>query len=314
MYAYGPVPSRRLGQSLGVSPVPQKTCSYNCIYCQLGRTNKLQVRRERFYPKEDILSDIEKIMCCEHPDYITFAGDGEPTLCKDIGWLISQCKKKWQIPVAVITNGSLFFMKDVRQDVRQSDVVLSTLDAGSEDIYRTLNRPHGSIGFEEMLQGQVDFRQEYSGKIWLKVMLVEGVNDSDTSLKDIKNAIERIKPDRMYVSVPHRPPLEPWVRPPIPERIIRAHEILTTAWDLTAYESGEFGHASFPDVETAILEISSRHPLREEQARTIEKSFSEIGTINTMLLDGILVQVKYQNISYILPASTVKRARHMEAG
>lgn len=307
MYAYGPVPSRRLGRSLGVSPIPRKTCSYNCIYCQLGLTGKLQVKRESFYPKEDILSDIEKIMNPANVDYITFVGDGEPTLCKDLGWLIKSCKQQWQIPVAVITNGSLFFMEDVRQDLESSDVVLPTLDAGSEDVYRTLNRPHASIGFEEMLQGQVDFRKEYPGKIWLEVMLVKDVNDSDKSLLEIKDAIEQVKPDRIYISVPIRPPAKPGVRPPEPGRIIRAHEILGTTLDLTDRESGEFGLDNFPDLRTTIIEICSRHPLREEQARDIEGRFPGAESIDTMLSDGSLVRVEYQNVSYLLPANFIRK-------
>jgi wyosine [tRNA(Phe)-imidazoG37] synthetase (radical SAM superfamily) len=304
MHAYGHVPSRRLGRSLGVSPIPPKTCSYNCIYCQLGRTHRQQISRESFYPGEEILNDVQKVIDTSKTDYITFAGDGEPALCKDIGWLIHQCKKNWQIPVAVITNASLLFMKDVRQDLNESDVVLSKLDAGSEDVFRKLNRPHNSIGFKDMLKGYIDFRQEYPGKIWLEVMLVAGLNDSDASLIDIKKAIERIKPDKIYISVPTRPPAEPWVMPPAPERIIRAHEIIGTASDLTQYESGEFG--VFPDVRTTILEICSRHPLREEQARVIEKKFSEVGCIDEMLLKNILVRVEYRNIAYLLPAGFVR--------
>jgi len=304
MHAYGPVPSRRLGRSLGVSPIPLKTCSYNCIYCQLGRTHRQQISRESFYPGEEILKDVQKVIDTSKTDYITFAGDGEPALCKDLGWLIRQCKKNWQIPVAVITNASLLFMKDVRQDLKESDAVLSRLDAGSEDVFRKLNRPHSSIEFEDMLKGYVDFRQEYSGKIWLEVMLVKGLNDSDISLMDIRKAIERIKPDRIHISVPTRPPAESWVSPPAPERIIRAHEIIGTALDLTQYESGEFG--VFSDVRTTILEICSRHPLREEQARAIEKKFSKAECIDEMLLKNILVRVEYRNISYLLPAGFVR--------
>ena len=310
MYVYGPVPSRRLGRSLGVSPIPPKTCSYNCIYCQLGRTDKLQVKREVFYPKEDILSDIEnvvKVVNSANLDYITFVGDGEPTLCKDLGWLIGQCKEKWQIPVAVITNGSLLFMEDVRQDLKNSDVVLPSLDAGNEMVYRKVNRPHGSIGFEEMLQGQVDFRKKYSGEIWLEVMLVKDVNDSDKSLMEMNDAIEQIKPDRIYISVPIRPPAKPGVRPPEPGRIIRAHEIFGTTLDLTDYESGEFGFDNYPDARTAIIEICSRHPLREEQAKDIEMRFSESGNIDSMLSDGSLVRVEYQNVSYLLPSNFIKK-------
>jgi wyosine [tRNA(Phe)-imidazoG37] synthetase (radical SAM superfamily) len=312
MYAYGPVPSRRLGRSLGVSPIPPKTCSYNCIYCQLGQTGRVQVRRESFYPKENILCDIENLVNSTNLDYITFVGDGEPTLCKDLGWLIGKCKEQWQVPVAVITNGSLFFMEDVRLDLKSSDVVLPTLDAGSEDVYKTVNRPHGSIGFGEMLQGQVDFRKEYSGKIWLEVMLVKGVNDSDESLMEIKDAIEQVKPERIYISVPIRPPAKPGVRPPGPGRIIRAHEIFGTALDLTDYESGEFGLDNFPDLRTTIIEICSRHPLREEQARDIEGRFSGMESIDTMLSDGSLVRVEYQNVSYLLPANFIRKNRQKD--
>jgi wyosine [tRNA(Phe)-imidazoG37] synthetase (radical SAM superfamily) len=265
------------------------------------------VKRESFYPKEDILSDIGKVMKSANVDYITFVGDGEPTLCKDLGWLIRSCKNKWQIPVAVITNGSLFFMEDVRQDLKSSDVVLPTLDAGSEEVYRTLNRPHASIGFEEMLQGQVDFRKEYPGKIWLEVMLVKGVNDSDGSLLEIKDAIEQVKPDRIYISVPIRPPAKPGVRPPELKRIMRAHEIFGTILDLTDRESGEFGLDNFPDLRTTIIEICSRHPLREEQARDIEGRFSGAESIDTMLSDGSLVRVEYQDISYLLPANFIRK-------
>ncbi|MCD4816750.1 MAG: radical SAM protein [Methanosarcinales archaeon] len=295
-----------------MSPIPRKTCSYNCIYCQLGQTNKLQVKRESFYPKEDILSDIGKVMNFANADHITFVGDGEPTLCKDLGWLIKSCKNKWQIPVAVITNGSLFFMEDVRQDLKSSDVVLPTLDAGSEEVYRTLNRPHGSIGFEEMLQGQVDFRKEYPGKIWLEVMLVKDVNDSDESLLEIKDAIEQVKPDRIYISVPIRPPAKPGVRPPEPERIMRTHEILGTSLDLTDRESGEFGLDNFPDLRTTIIEICSRHPLREEQARDIEGRFPGAESIDTMLSDGSLGRVEYQNVSYLLPSNFIRKNKQKD--
>jgi wyosine [tRNA(Phe)-imidazoG37] synthetase (radical SAM superfamily) len=223
--------------------------------------------------------------------------------------VIGQCKDKWQIPVAIITNGSLFFMKDVRQDLKSSDVVLPSLDAGNEDVFRRLNRPHGSIGFEEMLQGQVDFREEYPGEIWLEVVLVKGINDSDESLMEIKSAIEQVKPDRIYISVPTRPPAEAWVCPSRPDRIIRAHEILGTAWDLTDYESGIIGVDNFPDARTAISEICSRHPLREEQARNIEGKFFQEGSIDTMLQDGSLERVEYQHISYLLPSKFVRRIR-----
>ncbi len=151
MYTYGPVPSRRLGRSLGVSPIPPRTCSYSCVYCQLGRTTHLVTRKQSFYPKEDILSEIIRNAESSKPDYITFVGDGEPTLCADLGWLINQYKKRLPFPVAVITNGSLLFREDIRQDLMSADVVLPSLDAGSEEVFRRINRPHSEIRFDTML-------------------------------------------------------------------------------------------------------------------------------------------------------------------
>jgi wyosine [tRNA(Phe)-imidazoG37] synthetase (radical SAM superfamily) len=301
MFVYGPVPSRRLGRSLGVSPIPSKTCSYNCVYCQLGRTNRVQLKRESFHPRDKILAEIEKqIGKGNKIDYITFVGDGEPTLCNDLGWLIAQCKQLWQIPVAVITNGSLLFMEEVRYDLIRSDVVLPSLDAGSDEIFRKINRPHHSIKFNTMLDGLVEFSHQYKGMIWLEVMLVAGVNDSDRSLMDISNSIERMQPDRVYVSVPIRPPAESWVTAPDAERIIHAHEVFGTARELTDYESGEFGLGNFTDAKSAILEICSRHPLREEQAKEIEDRFSKAGCVDELIDKSMLDRVQYRDIWYLL--------------
>ena len=142
MYAYGPVPSRRLGNSIGVSPIPAKVCSYSCVYCQLGRTRQLQTKRQRFFPKEDIFQDIKKVVESSSADVITFAGDGEPTLCSDLGWLIRKSKQEFGLPVAVITNGSLLFQEDVQKDLQAADIILPTLDAGNQDVFERINRPH----------------------------------------------------------------------------------------------------------------------------------------------------------------------------
>ena len=301
MFAYGPVPSRRLGMSIGVSPIPPKTCSYSCVYCQLGRTTTLQVKRESFFPKEQIFADIDKVVEKSDADYIPFVGDGEPTLCKDLGWLIDESKKVFGLPVAVITNGSLLYLEDVRNDLMSSDVVLPTLDAGSEEVFNRINRPYGKVTFSKMLQGLVDFRAEYEGKIWVEVMLVKSVNDDDNSLKDIKNAVDSVNPDRVYIVVPIRPPAESWVEPASPERIISAQGILGESLDITGREIGEFGVGEFSDAGEAIYELCSRHPLREEQALVIEQKFDQKGTVNKMINTSKLVKIKYQGENYILP-------------
>ncbi len=306
MYTYGPVPSRRLGHSLGVSPIPPKTCSYSCVYCQLGRTKHLQIERKSFYAKEDILSGITKSVKASKSDYITFAGDGEPTLCRDLGWLIHYTKIKLRLPVAVITNGSLLFLKDVRLDIKEADVVLPTLDAGSEKIFRHINRPHVDIGFNTMLGGLIDFRSEFSGQIWLEVMLVKGLNDSEEELFNIRKAIDLIKPDRVYIVTPIRPPAEPWVKAPAPEIILKAQQIIGDAMSITEMESGEFGLHEFTDAYQAIMEIGSRHPLRREQAVEIENAFSAPGTVEKMFKEKKLVNVDFNGKEYLLPSYFIR--------
>ena len=301
MYVYGPVPSRRLGRSLGVSPIPAKTCSYSCVYCQLGRTTQLRAGRKSFFPKEDILAEIIESVPKDGTDYVTFVGDGEPTLNKDLGWLIQRTKEELHLPVAVITNGSLLFKEDVREDLGKADVVIPTLDACSERVFRIINRPHRNVRFEQMLQGLVDFRREYSEQIWIEVMLIKDLNDTTVELQGIKNAIDMINPDRVYALTPIRPPAEPWVRPSDPETILKAQEIMGGAIPVTGLETGQFGLGEFSDARQAILEIGSRHPLRREQVTEIEKEFSESGVVRQMVENKELVNVEYNGEEYLLP-------------
>jgi wyosine [tRNA(Phe)-imidazoG37] synthetase (radical SAM superfamily) len=314
MYTYGPVPSRRLGSSLGISPIPAKTCSYTCVYCQLGRTTRLQINRESFYPKNALLAEIVIRGEVTNPDFLTFVGDGEPTLCSDLGWLIEQSRNILYIPTAVITNGSLLSREDVRRDLCRADIVVPTLDSGRERTFRTINRPHRGITFESLVQGLVDFRRQYTGQIWVEVMLVKGMNDSIEELEDIKQAIDKIRPDRVYVLTPIRPPAEPWVRQPDPETILRAQEILGQVTAITNIESGDFGLREYSNAEQAIREISSRHPLRLSQAQKIESAFSQPGAIERMLAEKLLVTVKYCDQVYLIPGKFLRGETSCERG
>lgn len=306
MYVYGPVPSRRLGRSLGVSPIPPKTCSYTCVYCQLGRTTDLQIKRESYFPKEDILADIISSAPEGRVDYVTFVGDGEPTLNKDLGWLIQHTRDRLHLPVAVITNGSLLSQKDVREDLGMADVIIPTLDAGNEMTFRAVNRPHRNISFDSMLRGQIDFRREYSGQIWIEVMLVKGLNDTEEELQSIKHAIDMIEPDRVYVLTPIRPPAESWVKPSDPQTILRAQEVFGEAVSVTELETGQFGLTEFTNARQAIMEIGSRHPLRSEQAVEIEMMFSESGVTKQMVENKELVNFKYNGVEYLLPERFIR--------
>jgi len=301
MYIYGPVPSRRLGRSLGVSPIPPKTCSYTCTYCQLGRTTHLVAERSSFFPKQDIIDEIVKSKPKDKADIITFVGDGEPTLNNDLGWLIRETKERTNLPVAVITNGSLLHRKDVREDLSMADIVLPTFDAGNEKMFRAVNRPHRSIDYETMLQGHIDFSRGFSGEVWIEVMLIKDLNDTDKELREIKHAVDMINPDRVYILTPIRPPAESWVEPSTPESIIKAQEIIGRGISVAGLEEGNFGLGEFTEAGQAVLEIGSRHPLRYEQAIDIERAFSETGLIKKMIEEKKLIRVEYNGREYLLP-------------
>ncbi|MHC1611223.1 MAG: radical SAM protein [Candidatus Methanospirareceae archaeon] len=277
--AYGPVPSRRLGRSLGVSPIPFKTCDYSCVYCQLGRTTHITIHRKDFFPPEEMLNEIRRVIeaesSCGKVDFLTFVGEGEPTLCKSLGWLIRKTKEIADIPIAVDTNGSLLYREDVRNDLSEADVVMPSLDAGTAETFRRINRPHREIVFEAVVEGLVKFRQEYDGEIWAEVMLVKGLNDSAEELEAIKSRLRPLEPNRTYINVPIRPPAEPWAVPPDKESIALALSILSdvNAVDITAEERGEFSTEGFTNPEDAILAIIRRHPMREEQVMETLRKF-----------------------------------------
>ncbi len=306
LYTYGPVPSRRLGRSLGVSIIPPKACSYSCVYCQLGSTNQLRYKRESFFLKKRILDEIVNHPALPITEYITFVGDGEPTLSLDLGWLINETKRLTQQNIAVITNGSLLYRADVREDLKSADVVLPSLDAGSEDVFKKINRPHGKIRFDAMLQGLIDFRRQYTGQIWLEVMLVKDVNDTVRALNDLKKIIAQVNPHRIYIMTPVRPPAEDWAEPSSPDKIIRAQEILGTEQVFSLMEEGEFNTNSFTDAATAIMEIGTRHPLRFEQAHAIEDKMGQSGIVSQMIKEGKLVPVSYQRTDYLIPALFIR--------
>jgi len=300
MFTYGPVPSRRLGRSIGVSLIRPKACSYNCVYCQLGRTTQLQVRRESFFPRDIIFKELKHRVSKDNPDYITFAGDGEPTLSKDIGWIIKQCKDTWDIPVAVLTNGSLLFQDDIKSELMSADVVLPSLDAGNSKTFKSINRAHRDIQFENVINGLVDFRSAYKGQMWLEVMLVNDINTSMAELLPMKEGIENISPDRIYVMLPTRPPAEKWVKPPDPAKLLLAQKLFSGSIPISGLEYGDFGVKDFEDVKEAIIEIGSRHPLRKELALNIEAQFNNSGTVEKMIKSKELIEVNYEGEEYVI--------------
>lgn len=208
-HLYGPVPSRRLGRSLGIDLVPYKICSYDCVYCQLGSTGVTTVTRQEYVSNEEIIQELRhKLARGSLPDYISLAGSGEPTLHSGIGALINAIKAMTAIPVAVLTNGSLLWMPEVQDSLLMADLVLPSLDAGDAATFKKVNRPAASISFDLMVQGLEDFTRRFSGDIWLEVFLLAGVTDTEKEVRKIAELVERIKPARVQLNSVYRPPAE----------------------------------------------------------------------------------------------------------
>lgn len=267
-YVFGPVPSRRLGQSLGIDPVPLKTCNWNCVYCQLGRSKPLVNKRSEYYPAEEIIGEVEKTLAAHQPgeiNWVTFVGSGETTLHARLGWLIRQVKKLTDIPIAVITNGALLYQPSMRAELAAADAVLPSLDAGNPHLYRKLNRPHPAATFKRLVDGLVQFRREYKGKLWVEVMLVNGFNDTEEALMEIATHLKQIKPDEVHILQPDRPPAEPWVHPADEEGVLQAQAILGDAARTIHPAAGQFDFSSDTNLEDAISGIITRHPIREDE-------------------------------------------------
>jgi len=213
---FGPIPSRRLGQSLGIDPIPLKTCNWNCVYCQLGRSRPMTNERKVYVDPSPIFAEVKAALEAHAPgeiDWLTFVGSGEPTLNSGLGEMIRGVKAITDIPVAVITNGALLYLPEVRQDLLAADAVLPSLDAGSTELYKKINRPHPSVPFDRVIAGLVGFSQAYQGRLWVEIMMVHGVNDTELSLREIAKVLKQINPDEIHINQPIRPPAETWVQP-----------------------------------------------------------------------------------------------------
>jgi len=214
-YVFGPVPSRRLGRSLGVDLVPYKTCTFDCIYCELGRTTHKTVSRQSYVPPEEIQGELELYLSVldKKPDYITLSASGEPTLNTKIGEIIQRIKQITSTPIAVLTNSSLLSLDEARRDLLEADVILPSLDAITPALFEYINRPHPSLRIEEIISGLIQFRRQYRGQIWLEILFCRGVNDGKEEIEKLKEVIERIEPDRIQLNTLVRPPAEDFVFP-----------------------------------------------------------------------------------------------------
>jgi wyosine [tRNA(Phe)-imidazoG37] synthetase (radical SAM superfamily) len=256
---FGPVPSRRLGRSLGVDLVPFKTCTYDCIYCQLGRTTCKSTERKQWVPLEHVLDKLKSRLSSK-PDYITLSGSGEPTLFSRLGELIDHIKAMTNVPVAVLTNGSLLWQEDVRRQLMNADLVIPSLDAGDEAMFQLVNRPHEEIAFEQMLDGLVDFRHEFPRDYWLEVFILGAYTAIPGELAKLAECVERIKPDRIQLNTVTRPPAENYAFGVSSSRLARLASTFHAPAEAIADFRGVHGNSEFAAGREDILAMLQRRP------------------------------------------------------
>jgi len=301
---YGPVPSRRLGFSLGIDIIPSKTCSFDCIYCQLGPTTKKTLLRKEYISWHKALSQIKDILSTGlRIDYITFSGSGEPTLNSALGKLIAEIKKITSTPVAVLTNSSLLSRKSVREALKKADVVIPSLDAATQEVFTNINRPHPSLKAEKIIAGLKTFRQEFKGSIWLEVMLVKNINDSPSHIQKLKEVIEEIKPDKIQLNTVVRPPSEEFALPLSSKELEKIKTVLGENCEIIAEFRKKRQTPLEENLEAAILSMVQRRPVTLSDISTsLGKNKNEIlKYLNLLLQEGKIKLVIHKNLNYYEP-------------
>jgi wyosine [tRNA(Phe)-imidazoG37] synthetase (radical SAM superfamily) len=297
--AFGVVPSRRLGKSLGINNIPCKFCSYDCAYCQVGRTINKTIERKAFYNPEDIFKSVEERInkiSNEKIDYLTFVADGEPTLDINISKEVEMLKD-FGIPIAIITNSSLIWRDDVREDLLNFDLVSFKVDSADEKIWREINRPHKDLVLDKILEGILAFRDNYKGKLITETMILD-INYAEDPIIKTAEFLKELKPDKCYLNTPIRPPSERHIKPPKIEVITK---ILTIFNEIIGKDKvellGKFEGVDFAiskNVEEDILAITSVHPMREEVIKELlNKANISFDIIEKMVDEGKLIKLDY---------------------
>lgn len=307
MIAFGPVPSRRLGRSLGINNIPPKICTYSCVYCQLGRTIKMQVDRSKFYEPEEIVSSVQnKVERAQEGgetiDYLTFVPDGEPTLDMNLGQEIALLRPLG-IPIAVISNASLIWREDVRQELMKANWVSLKMDAVQEETWHKVNRPHGALQLDAILAGALDFASNFEGQLMTETMLIEDVNDNDDDLRKVAAFVAQLKPAMAYLAIPTRPPAEEWAQPPTEGAINRAYQILSESVAHVEYLIGYEGNAfAFTgNVEEDLLSITAVHPMREDAVdEFLDRAEADWAVVRQLVEQEQLVEVQHSGHRFYL--------------
>jgi wyosine [tRNA(Phe)-imidazoG37] synthetase (radical SAM superfamily) len=298
-YLYGPVPSRRFGLSLGIDIIPSKYCSYSCVYCQLKRTDHLTVERRSFYPVDDILDEIRRRITETEikPDRITFSGSGEPTLNIDIGKIIRGIKDFTDIPVVVITNGSLLWMPEVRDDLMSADFVVPSMDSAREESFRKVNRPHRSLDIERIKQGVIEFGKDFRGQLWLEILLVHGINDSKDDISSLVDFTAELKPGRVQLNTIVRPPSEDYASPLTNEELESIALLFTPKAEVIAEFEVKSRHTNKEHLKkNLIIDILNRRPCTfKDIAASLAYDEREIETVIAAMVKDGAVDAKDEN-------------------
>jgi len=313
MTVFGPIPSRRLGRSLGINNIPPKVCTYSCVYCQVGRTTRMRVERGPFHTPEEIAEAVRRRVesireANESIDYVTFVPDGEPTLDVNLGRTI-ELLRPLGIKTAIITNSSLLWRADVRSDLLKLDLISVGVDAALDEIWHRVNRPQSKLRLDRVLDGLLTFAKAYEGKLIAETMLVQGVNDSEENVTAVARFLAQLKPARGYLAVPTRPPAESWVCPPDEAVINRAYQIFSERLDSVEYLIGYEGTAfsSTGDVVEDLLSITAVHPMRADAVGDlVARAGADWSAVEGLVEQQKLVVTRYDGRTFYLRRLAVR--------
>ena len=300
--AFGPVPSRRLGKSIGINNIPPKVCSYACIYCQLGRAIKMEYQRKEFYKPEYVIEKVSQQVKKseengENIDYLTFVPDGESTLDIHLGKEITRLKALGY-KLAIITNSSLINRKDVRQELKALDLVSVKIDAFDREIWKNINHPHQQLNTDEIKNGLEIFSSGYKGKLITETMLIDGVNDSKAQLKKTASFIASLNPEIAYIAIPTRPPARKDIKAATEEAINMAYQIFSAQINhvemIIGHEGNAFAHTG--NTTQDILSITAVHPMREDSIKEfLRKDGKSWQIVDKLLKEEQLLETEFNN-------------------
>lgn len=290
-YTFGPVPSRRLGLSLGVDIIPNKLCTLDCVYCEVGVTDKRGLARKEYLPADEILAEVKEVIT-EYPriDHITISGSGEPTLNSKIGYIIRGIKQMTKIPVAVLTNGTLLNFSDVRQDLMDADIVSPSLDAVTPEVFEKVDRPNPTLKIDQIIDGIKAFRKEYGGIMWMEILFVSGINDHDEEVYKMKQVIDEIKPERVHLNTVVRPPAYSFAKPTSQDRLREIQKILGERSEIIGVFKEQHKTAEHNTDGQAILALLKRRAMTVDQMTTsmAMKKEEVVASLNQLLRGGFI--------------------------